>query len=277
MSSHETVTTIEGIRDITAEELALYGENGWVKIDGLLSAEIAGELLRRIQERMGVDAELQMRGDYWEAGLPQPSAQAWQNYDSPSQDDEWIHDVCFSDRLTYATTRLMGRDARYLADHVLCKVPPKRRGGKTPWHNDLMTFPVDRAGGLTIWMALDDCPPERGTLRYLSGSHRERPLGRYFHCPDGKDMVDANPWLLDRYEVSPPLHLRPGDALVHDFMTIHSAPENLTDTPRWIYGSHRIPADALYTGAPQRFFDGIGLKVNEPIDHPKFPLLKATG
>jgi hypothetical protein len=33
------------------------------------------------------------------------------------------------------------------------------------------------------------------------------------------------------------------------------------------------PADALYTGAQQRRTDGLGLKVNEPIEHPRFPRL----
>ena len=42
-----------------------------------------------------------------------------------------------------------------------------------------------------------------------------------------------------------------------------------------MYATHRFPADALYTGAPQRFFDGRGLQVNQPIEHPDFPLLAA--
>ena len=124
-----------------------------------------------------------------------------------------------------------------------------------------------------------DCPgrlpPEKGTLRFLNGSHRERLLGRYAHRTDGVDIVDANPWLLDRYELSPPHHLRAGDATVHDHQTIHSAPQNETSSPRWVYTTHRFPADALYTGCPQRFTEGLGLEVNQVLDHPNFPLLAA--
>jgi hypothetical protein len=267
---------IEGIRDVTDDEVAFYRENGWVLIEGFVAPELVSELLGRIQERMGAEAGQPMRGDYKEAGVAPALQAAWQNYDYPSEDDEWIREFCLSDGLTRATTRMMGRDARNLADHVMCKMPVTGAGGKTPWHNDIHSFPLDRAGGLTIWIPLVDCPPEKGTMRFLSGSHRERPLGRYVHNPNGQDMVDANPWLLDRYEISPPLHMRAGDATIHDTMTIHSAPENRTDTPRFVYGSHRFPADALYTATPQRFFDGLGLKPNEPLDHPKFPLLRAS-
>ncbi len=264
------------VREPTDDEVATFRENGWVHLQGLLTPEVAGEFLSRIQARMGADAGEEVRGDYAASGAPKTLQAAWRNYDFASRDDEWIASVCFSYGLSKVTTRMMGdKDARYLADHVLCKLPAASAGGRTPWHNDLMTFPVDRAGSLTIWIALVDCPPERGTLRYLTGSHRERPLGRYAQRDDGVDMVTDNPWLTVRYEECPPLDLRAGDALVHDMMTVHSARVNTTDAPRWVYATHRFPADALYTGAPQRFFDGLGLPLNQPVDHPSFPLLRA--
>ncbi len=264
------------IREPTRAEVEAFSENGWVQLEGLLTPETAAGILSRVQSRMGADATAEVRGDYSAAGAPETLQRAWRNYDSPSSDDEWVHSVCFSDGLSRVTTRLMGdRDARFLADSVLCKLPAAMAGGRTPWHNDLMTFPLDRAGSLTIWIALVGCPPEKGTLRYLSGSHRERPLGRYAQRDDGIDMVGDHPWLTERYEECPPLHLRAGDALVHDMMTVHSARVNTTDAPRWVYATHRFPADALYTGAPQRFFDGLGLALNQPVDHPSFPLLRA--
>ena len=72
---------------------------------------------------------------------------------------------------------------------------------------------------------------------------------------------------------SPPLHLHAGDATVHCAMTPHRAPANETSAPRWVYSVSVFPADTLYTGAPQAFTDGLGLAVNEPFDHPRFPLL----
>ena len=54
---------------------------------------------------------------------------------------------------------------------------------------------------------------------------------------------------------------------------IHSAPENTTPEPRWAYIIAFIPADTLYTGAAHHNFDGLELEINEPIRHPRFPIV----
>ena len=48
--------------------------------------------------------------------------------------------------------------------------------------------------------------------------------------------------------ISPPLDLRAGDVTVHDALTVHSAPENETDSIRWVYSITWFPAETLYTG-----------------------------
>jgi ectoine hydroxylase-related dioxygenase (phytanoyl-CoA dioxygenase family) len=98
-------------------------------------------------------------------------------------------------------------------------------------------------------------------------------MGRVIHRTDGKDLLDLFPWIEDEYELSAPNHLKPGDATIHDWMTVHAAPENSTDEPRWVYTDSLFPADTLFTGAQQRRTDGLDLKVNEVFDHPRFPLV----
>src|SRR3954451_16147852 len=104
----------------------------------------------------------------------------------------------------------------------------------TDWHQDWINFPFDRVGFLSFWIALDEIPAERGAMRFLSGSHREGPLGRR-EFGGARHVVEYYPRLLDRYEISPPLDLQPGDCTVHNGMVIRSAPENATDQPRWAY------------------------------------------
>jgi len=73
---------------------------------------------------------------------------------------------------------------------------------------------------------------------------------------------------LDTYAISPPLHLRPGDATIHDLSLVHSAPENATDDVRWVYAIAVFPADALYTvaGLTKAFVirDGRAVEVHVP-------------
>ena len=110
-------------------------------------------------------------------------------------------------------------------------------------------------------------------MRFVNGSHREGPLGRTYHEEGMPDVFEKYPDLLDRYRLSEPLHLRPGDATAHSGLVVHGAPENTTDEARWAFIASYFPADTLYTGAPFHNFDGRGLEVNKPFDLPITPIV----
>jgi hypothetical protein len=223
---------------------------------------------------MGEDAAITSDTRQATPGMKNSATSAlWQLLENPSREDDWIRAWSHSAAMGRLAARLLGGPARFYNDQVLCKVPAAEAGGRTPWHQDLPYHPFDRRGRMSIWIALVDCPPEKGTMRFLSGSHMLPPLGRYVHRTDGVDTLTDNPWLLDRFETSPPLHLRAGDATIHDAQIVHSAPENQTTDLRWVYSATVFPADALYTGLANRLTDNIGLVVNEPFDHPDFPVL----
>jgi ectoine hydroxylase-related dioxygenase (phytanoyl-CoA dioxygenase family) len=151
-------------------------------------------------------------------------------------------------------------------------MPAAERGAKTPWHQDEPYGPFDRQGSLTVWIALVDIPPERGSLRFYSGSHRLGGLGRHLITP-GFDALDEYPWIAGELELSPPLHLRPGDATVHSRATLHSAPENDTDSPRWAYQLIFFPAEALYSGTGHFEAEDAGIAVDKPFEHARFPVV----
>jgi ectoine hydroxylase-related dioxygenase (phytanoyl-CoA dioxygenase family) len=132
-------------------------------------------------------------------------------------------------------------------------------------------MPMDRSAMLTIWLALADVPADMGSLRFYDGSHRYGILGRSF-TRDGDDQLTQHPWIKE-LELSPPLDLAAGDATVHHALTVHGAPENHRDAPRLSFTVTYFDADALYTGTPYRQTDDLGLVVNRPFDHPKFPMV----
>lgn len=267
-------TVTADVRDVTDAEVAAYREQGWAHLEGFVSPEAVERLLARFQARMGADAAQAVDTRGGTPGLKGKSLNAmWQMYENPSREDEWVRAWSHAPAIGRAATRLVGKPVRFYNDQVICKLPVSREGGPTPWHQDLSYHALDRRGRMSIWIALVDCPPEKGTMRFLTGTHLLAPLGRYVHRSDGVDAVTDNPWLLERYEVSPPLHLRAGDATLHDAELVHSAPENTTDSPRWAYSLTVIPQDTLYTGLANRLTDGAGLQVNQPFDHPQFPVL----
>lgn len=267
------------VRSITDAECEHYGEHGWVKLEGLVDPPFAETALRRFLDRAAEqrdDGQADGDGDG-------PLSSLFSIHDHVSAEDPWLKSYAHSPELAQAASQLMtqrhgfgglsGR-VRCLQDQILGKPPVHTGGERTPWHQDLNLLPFDRAGGMVIWLALVEIPPERGSLRFLSSRNSLPPLGRVFGRSDGLDLVDLCPGLEERFPCSPPLTLHPGDATVHDFCTIHSAWENTSDEQRWVYLVEFIPAEALYTGQPHRITDGLGLEIDHPPDHPRFPLVE---
>ncbi|WP_433498647.1 phytanoyl-CoA dioxygenase family protein [Sphaerimonospora sp. CA-214678] len=263
----------KGVRAITDEEVAHYREHGWVKLAGFMQPWLVEELLAHAQAKMGADPLT------LSSAAPkdlQPNEFKWyERWDGPSHHDEWINKVSHSKELATAAARLMGLDAvRFYFDHYFVKVPVEGKGGtETPWHQDFPHHPLDRMGALTVWTPLVECPPEKGTMRFLNGSHQVGSLGRYLNRYDGVNLLDENPWVAEKFDISPPLHLMPGDATVHHLGITHYAPPNTTDSPRWVYVTQWLPPSVRFTGAPNHRTDGLGLEIDKPLDHPRFPVI----
>jgi hypothetical protein len=263
------------IRPVTDEEAAFFRKNGWAKLENLITPELAATVLERVKLKMGDDGRgMKANANAGATANADDSllTRVWERYDHPSGDDEMIHQLVYSRGLGQNASRLLDdRDIRYYNDGVNCKLPATQAGVATPWHQDLPYHPFDRVGSTTFWLALVDMEPEMGTMRFLSGTHRVGNLGRFIH--QDIDALKELPWLTEEYEMSPPLALKAGDATVHSQATMHAAPENSTDRPRWSMTINVFPADALYTGAPYPPTDNLGLQINQTFDVPEFPII----
>ncbi|MCP3102432.1 phytanoyl-CoA dioxygenase family protein [Myxococcus sp. K15C18031901] len=265
-------TPREGVRSVTDDEVQHFRTKGWVVLRAFYAPWVVEGVLERARARMG-EAPLTVSRTDPHARMPN-EFNWYARWDGCSHHDAWIHQFSHSQALARGAARLMGSArVRFYFDHVFVKLPSSSGGGKTPWHQDLPHHPLDRQGALTMWAPLVECPPEMGSMRFLGGSHRVGLLGRYLNRRDGVSLVDENPWVLDAHESSPPLHLRPGDITVHDLAVVHCAQENRSTAPRWVYATQWLPPAARYTGAPNHRTDGHGLALDEPLDHPRFPLI----
>jgi ectoine hydroxylase-related dioxygenase (phytanoyl-CoA dioxygenase family) len=184
--------------------------------------------------------------------------------------------LVYSPEIGLAAQRLIGREVpiNYHADLLAVKMPEGHAAsGPTGFHQDWVNFPFDRTGFLTFWIALDEIPPERGSMRFLSRSQEAGPLGK-MGLLSGQQVTEYYPDLSSRYQMSPPLHMRAGDATIHNGLVVHGAPPNTTDQPRWAYIASYHPADTCYTGAPHHIFSPeLGLQVGQPIKHERFRVI----
>jgi hypothetical protein len=231
------------IRELTEAELASFRENGWALLKGLLDPELASALFERAMPMTG---EPGLAGDF---GIdPQPSKM-----------DDLFHAVVFSKRMGRNALRVIRTmlptdvsSVRYWTDNIFLKMPEGTgvADGVTEYHQDFHIGPhivEDRIGKANFWVALHDCPPERSTLRFFSGSHKLGVLGPK-KDPDGRSIVDVYPKLPEWCPLSPPLHLQPGDATIHHSLTVHGAPANSTDQQRCVFEFVYIHPDARHNG-----------------------------
>jgi phytanoyl-CoA hydroxylase len=99
----------------------------------------------------------------------------------------------------------------------------------TPPHQDNYYFNLKPPNVLTIWMALDPVDDGNGCLRYVRGSHRHgvRSHGRSNVLGFSQGITDYGP---DDEAREVPIHLQPGDVVVHHGNTIHRADANRSAT-----------------------------------------------
>lgn len=250
------------VRQATDDEVAFFGEHGWVRLDRLVAPDTVGELRERARERLRSRSR---------AGNT-PVDRAFGQSRDVAAEDELFGALSTSPAMGRNAVRLLGgvRAVRVQVTNLLVKEPGEH--GATEFHQDFPWMPMDRSAMLTVWLALADVPADMGSLRFYSGSHRCGLLGRSF-TRAGDDQLSQHPWIA-QLELSPPLDLEAGDATVHHALTVHGAPANRRDAARLSFTVTYFDADALYTGLPYRQTDGLGLEVNRPFEHERFPCLR---
>ncbi|MFV8816881.1 phytanoyl-CoA dioxygenase family protein [Haliea sp. E17] len=257
-------------RTVSAEEIAFYDEHGWVKLRGFLRPAIVQALLDRGIMLMGEDGasneDFGIRQPYFNpfpcGGLDVPELKALL--------------IAVAENAKLLMNRKCGTGVRYFFDTFVPKLPAGKasaRGGNGPtsFHQDFITFAMDRSGGMQFWIPLQPCGPEKGTMSFINGSHKMGVLGNYT-AYEGRDITEVWPELLD-LEVSEPMTYELGDVTVHNHLTVHGAGANLSDTPRWALITSMLPADAHWNGAPPEAFDPSHLKPYQLLDEDRFPTL----
>jgi hypothetical protein len=268
-------------RSVTADEVDHLHELGWVKLEGFVDPDVVRAMFDFAREVMGDDADsnplspfLQQALADGKAGLEYFNAQRSSGLDHPVL-RPLIHEVGQSAK------RLQRRGdvgVRYYQDLFVPKLPSStesRHGGNGPtaFHQDFITFAVDRSGGLTFWFPLEAYGPDAGTMSFVNGSNRAGVLGDYTTYGGG-DALDVFPELR-ALERSEPITYELGDITVHTHLTVHGAGRNLLDRPRWAYILITQPADVCWNGTPCPNFDHSAMKPWEPFGDERFPVISS--
>jgi ectoine hydroxylase-related dioxygenase (phytanoyl-CoA dioxygenase family) len=238
------------------EQVSAFRREGWTKLPRLLDdAELARlQEIYAIEERTGTGTlmgQVATEGDDAAAFAYQTHpdmAKMWDN--RIDLRIRWAELQSIVARFAAVAEELIGCDEVIIFwDKTFTKPPASQGTRQSVWHQDYPYNPIDRRGFVSVWLAVDDVTEEMGAMRFVPGSHRLGPLGRFDLVGREHDW-DETLRPEDLELVSDPITqpLAAGEATVHDGLTLHGAGENLSDRPRRGWTMIFMPAETRWTG-----------------------------
>ena len=206
-----------------------------------------------------------------------------------------FREVAFSPYIAKMVAQMLDTDkVVLLGDAAFIKTPQK--GGKLYWHQDNMAWPLDKPGGLSAWIALDEAYPENGSMSFAAGSHLlgerlpvDSPTGEVLRTTyvggdrargqAGRDLSGSNlaPITSPQEEglVEVKTYYHPGECSFHDSLVWHASGYNPTNTIRRAFGMRYVDGHRLWMGEQKAFYyfkdDEAGVDVGAPVGGPNFP------
>ncbi len=180
--------------------------------------------------------------------------------------------------------RLLETDnLNFYYDFLLLK-SPRCASAVTPWHQDQSYYPLNGTQVINCWTALDSIPRET-SLRFVRGSHLWGTVHRAVHFAPDKEyegsMIERP--LPPNFDDDPNVELvtctlEPGDTLIFNCRTFHSAPGNTLDRRRAALSTNWTGDDVTYYNMPQQSdppYRGEGLVDGGSITCETFPLVRS--
>jgi ectoine hydroxylase-related dioxygenase (phytanoyl-CoA dioxygenase family) len=149
---------------LTAENIAFYQKNRFIKLKQVLSREVIDYFNEIISERVNqMNTETRAMEDRTTYG------KAFLQLFNLWLEDDRIKALILSKRLGKIAADLMEcSGVRLYHDQALYK---EAGGGITPWHADQFYWPLQTDKTVTAWIPLQEIPLEMGPLEFSAGSH----------------------------------------------------------------------------------------------------------
>jgi len=210
--------------EVNAGSIGAYRRDGHVLLRGLASSDEAAAYrtaIRRTALRLSKERRpMAERDTYGKAFLQ--VFNLWRH-------SEDVARFVLANRFAGVAAALLGVErVRVYHDQALFKEPG---GGRTPWHQDALYWPLEGRRCVTMWMPLVGVTPDMGSLSFASGTNAAGALSDTTISDASADHFDA---LLSGgdYPVTTPATLSAGDATFHGGWTVHRAGPNASRTLR---------------------------------------------
>lgn len=226
----------ETVRGATAEQVAFYREQGYLRFGRLFTA-----------------AEMDTLRDYVEARIAAlPEGKRPEGMDVPHFEDPWLFRYLADPRVLDTIEDFLGPDIVLWSSHFIAK--PGGGGQAVPWHTDGAYWQglLDPMEVITLWLAVDPSCAANGCMRVLPGSHRAFRAALESYEPADREAnvfsLRLSPEQMDESRAID-LELARGECHFHDAWTIHGSSPNHAPQRRCGYTMRYMPAHVRLTRA----------------------------
>ena len=238
-------------RELTAEQVAFYHEQGYLHIPAVFTPQETDELADHLDWLIDTWAIRDQgwtgpwRQKYMDAATEKKS-QLIALHDLQYYSDAWARAV-LKEKLAAAMADLLGPVVEL--HHSTLHVKPPETGHPFPMHQDWAFYKHRDGRYVDVLVHLDDTCHANGEIRFLAGSHRAGPLDHVVVDESGKGCTPHLPPERYRLEETVPVPARRGDVVCFNIFTVHGSHINTTDRARRLVRlGYKSPANEQLEG-----------------------------
>lgn len=203
---------------LSTEQRDFYQRNGYVHIEGLITAEEAA----MYRAELHALADRQGNNDATWASVKGSGTQITHCHDVHFRSAAFTR-LLVDPRLTGISQDIIGPNVQLHHNKMFIK--PPERGSPFPMHQDYPYFPHERHSMIAVIIHFDDASEEKGCLRVYPGTHKLGPveaIGADHHAPEDIYPIDA----------ATPIPAKAGDAIFMSYLLVHGSGVNVASEPR---------------------------------------------
>lgn len=240
---------------LTAEQKAFYAENGYLKVENVVTPEELTTLQEITAGFIEASRAVTESNDVYDldeghtADNPRLT-----RIKLPHKQHPFYDRILKQSGVTQVLRDLLGDNATLLTAKLNTKAPGG--GAAVEWHQDWAFYPHTNDDLLAVGLMLEDVTPENGPLQVIPGSHRGPVLSHHMNgvfC--GAVDPDDPDFHADRIVT---LTGKAGDMTVHHARTLHGSAPNVSDRPRLILFYELARADAWPILGSNAYFHALG-------------------
>ena len=212
---------------LTSKKIDFYHENGYLGVEGVLSADEVAELRRVTEGFVQLSGSVTEHTDVFdlEPGHT-PESPKLRRLKDPVTQHEVYKKFLHHPRILDIVEQLIGPGLRTNGNKLNMKSP--EYGSPVEWHQDWAFYPHTNDDILAVGVSMDEMKYENGCLLVIPGSHKG-PV--YSHHQDGHFAGAVTEELPDA-DKAVPIELEEGGISIHHVRTLHASAKNVSSRPR---------------------------------------------